>query len=57
MIGLKRETAGPSTMSSTLKVVIFQQEIIDNYHHNTIFPLGRSRRRWVDDIRMDLQEV
>ena len=57
MIGLKRETAGPSTMSSTLKVVIFQQEIIDNYRHNTIFPLGRPRRRWVDDIRMDLQEV
>jgi len=57
VIGLKRETVGPSATSGTLKVVTFQQAIIDKYLHNTIFPLGRPRRRWVDNIRMDFQEV
>jgi len=57
VIGLKRETVDPSATSSTLKVVNFQQAIIDNYRHNAIFPLGRPRRRWVDNIRMDIQEV
>jgi len=34
LIGLKRETFGPSATSSTLNVYTFQQTNIDNYRHN-----------------------
>ena len=35
----------------------FLTVIIDIYPVNIKHPLGRPRRRWVDNIRMDLQEV